>query len=118
MCGDSKSVAIAYYHSDVSYTTLGYEDLIMTPSWRLLGPLEAADGAVLFGVSTAMSLARLGNAVWDSGVIAKADSQSPRSRDQGGAAQTVSSVAPQGPPTRSLHSAGTPVRFPALPRSR
>jgi hypothetical protein len=33
---------------------LGYGDIIMTPSWKLLGPLEAADGALMFGVSTAM----------------------------------------------------------------
>ena len=48
---------IAFYHSAVNYTTLGYGDIIMTPSWRLLGPLEAADGALMFGVSTAMVFA-------------------------------------------------------------
>jgi hypothetical protein len=26
----------------------------MSPSWRLLGSLEAANGALMFGVSTAM----------------------------------------------------------------
>ncbi|MGB9075570.1 MAG: ion channel [Terracidiphilus sp.] len=54
LCGEFKSVELAYYHSAVNYTTLGYGDLIMTPSWKLLGPLEAADGALMFGVSTAM----------------------------------------------------------------
>jgi hypothetical protein len=29
----------------------------MSPSWKLLGPLEAADGALMFGVSTAMIFA-------------------------------------------------------------
>ena len=29
-------------------------DFLMTPSWRLLGPLETANGTLLFGVSTAM----------------------------------------------------------------
>jgi len=57
MCGEFKSLAIAYYHSAVNYTTLGYGDLIMTPSWKLLGPLEAGDGALMFGVSTAMIFA-------------------------------------------------------------
>ena len=57
MCGEFKSFTIAYYHSAVNYTTLGYGDLIMTPSWRLLGPLESADGALMFGVSTAMIFA-------------------------------------------------------------
>jgi hypothetical protein len=54
MCGEFKSFEFAYYHSAVNYTTLGYGDFIMTPSWKLLGPLEAANGALMFGVSTAM----------------------------------------------------------------
>jgi hypothetical protein len=37
--------------------SLGYGDVIMTPSWKLLGRLEAADGALRFGVSTAMIFA-------------------------------------------------------------
>lgn len=57
MCGEFKSIAIAYYHSAVNYTTLGYGDVMMTSSWELLGPLEAADGALMFGVSTAMIFA-------------------------------------------------------------
>ena len=44
-------------HSAVNYTTLGYGDLIMTPSWKLLGPMEAADGMLMFGVSTAILFA-------------------------------------------------------------
>jgi hypothetical protein len=54
MCGEFHEFGIAYYFSAVNYTTLGYGDLIMSPSWKLLGPLEAADGALMFGVSTAM----------------------------------------------------------------
>ena len=54
ICGEFQQFGIAFYHSAVNYTTLGYGDIIMTPSWRLLGPLEAADGALMFGVSTAM----------------------------------------------------------------
>jgi hypothetical protein len=57
ICGEFSSFELAYYHSAVNYTTLGYGDLIMTPSWKLLGPLEAADGALMFGVSTAMIFA-------------------------------------------------------------
>ncbi len=57
MCGEFKSFELAYYHSAVNYTTLGYGDLIMTPRWKLLGPFEAADGALMFGVSTAMIFA-------------------------------------------------------------
>ena len=54
ICGEFHDVGTAYYFSAVNYTTLGYGDLIMSPAWKLLGPLEAADGALMFGVSTAM----------------------------------------------------------------
>ena len=57
ICGEFREFGIAYYHSAVNYTTLGYGDLIMSPSWKLLGPLEAADGTLMFGVSTAMIFA-------------------------------------------------------------
>jgi hypothetical protein len=57
LCGEFPHWGTAYYHSAVNYTTLGYGDLIMPPSWRLLGPLEATTGALMFGVSTAMVFA-------------------------------------------------------------
>ena len=57
MCGEFREFGPAYYHSAVNYTTLGYGDVIMSPSWKLLGPLEAADGSLMFGVSTAMIFA-------------------------------------------------------------
>jgi Ion channel len=57
ICGEFSEFGAAYYHSAVNYTTLGYGDVIMSASWRLLGPLEAANGALMFGVSTAMIFA-------------------------------------------------------------
>jgi hypothetical protein len=54
ICGEFHEFGMAYYHSAVNYTTLGYGDLIMSPTWRLLGPLEAANVILMFGVSTAM----------------------------------------------------------------
>lgn len=57
ICGEFHNFGTAYYHSAVNYTTLGYGDFIMTASWRLLGPIEAADGMLLFGVSTAIIFA-------------------------------------------------------------
>jgi hypothetical protein len=57
ICGEFQEFESAYYHSAVNYTTLGYGDLLMTPSWRLLGPLEATNGALMFGVSAAMVFA-------------------------------------------------------------
>jgi hypothetical protein len=57
LCGEFPYFGTAYYHSAVNYTTLGYGDVVMTPHWRFLGPLEAANGMLLFGVSTAMVFA-------------------------------------------------------------
>ncbi len=57
ICGEFADFRTAYYRSAVNYTSLGYGDLIMSPSWKLLGPLEAANGMLLFGVSTAMIFA-------------------------------------------------------------
>jgi hypothetical protein len=57
ICGEFSDFRTAYYHSAVNYTSLGYGDIIMSPAWKLLGPLETADGMLLFGVSTAMIFA-------------------------------------------------------------
>jgi hypothetical protein len=38
----------------VNYTTLGYGDVVPSPRWRLLGPLTAMNGVLLFGWSTAV----------------------------------------------------------------
>jgi Ion channel len=57
VCGEFPAFAIACYHSAGNYTTLGYGDVIMTATWKFLGPLEAANGMLLFGVSTAMVFA-------------------------------------------------------------
>ncbi len=54
MCGEFHSFGLACYHSAVNYTTLGYGDIVMTPRWRLMGPLEALDGMLLIGLSTAV----------------------------------------------------------------
>lgn len=54
ICGEFQQFGAAYYHSAVNYTTLGYGDVIMSASWKLLGPIEAADGSLMFGVSTGM----------------------------------------------------------------
>ena len=57
VCGEFHDFGTAYYHSAVNYTTLGYGDIIMSPSWRLLAPLEAANGVLMFGISTALIFA-------------------------------------------------------------
>jgi|SRR5579871_4909999 len=47
----------ALYFSTVTYSTLGYGDIILTPEWRLLGALEAINGFILLGWSTAYLVA-------------------------------------------------------------
>ena len=44
----------ALYFSTVTYTTLGYGDVILDERWRLLGSFEAANGIVMFGWTTAL----------------------------------------------------------------
>jgi Ion channel len=57
LCGEFSRLAQAVYHSAMNYTTLGDSDKVMSPSWRLLAPLEAANAMVMFGISTAMLFA-------------------------------------------------------------
>ena len=42
------------YFAFVNYTTLGYGDLLPSERWRLLGPMAAMNGVLLFGWSTAV----------------------------------------------------------------
>jgi len=53
----------AVYHSAVNFTTLGYGDIVMTETNRFLGPLEAINGALMIGVSTAALLAAFQDAI-------------------------------------------------------
>ncbi len=47
----------AMYYSLKSYTTVGYGDVLPSPSWRLLGPIEAAVGVLMLGISTSIIFA-------------------------------------------------------------
>lgn len=42
------------YFAFVNYTTLGYGDIVPNPQWRLLGPITAMNGVLMFGWSTAV----------------------------------------------------------------
>jgi hypothetical protein len=53
-CGEFQRFGPAIYHSAMNYTTLGYGDIVMSPKWRFLGPIEAVNGMLLVGVSTAV----------------------------------------------------------------
>ncbi len=51
------SMERALYFSTVTFTTLGYGDIILDERWQLLSSFEAANGIILFGVSTAFVFA-------------------------------------------------------------
>jgi len=42
------------YFAFVNYATLGYGDIVPVDRWKLLGPLTAMNGALMFGWSTAV----------------------------------------------------------------
>ena len=57
LCGEFAEMGTAFYHSAVNFTTLGYGDVLLSPRWRMLGPLEAGDGMLKSGVSSSMFFA-------------------------------------------------------------
>ncbi|UVJ41765.1 potassium channel family protein [Pseudomonas sp. LS1212] len=57
LLGEFDDFATALYFSGVTFATLGYGDMVMSPRWRLLGPLEAANGILMFGVTTSVMTA-------------------------------------------------------------
>src|ERR1043166_6752353 len=52
-----------FYFAFVNYATLGYGDVVPVPDWRLLGPMTAMNGVLLFGWSTAVIFEALRRAV-------------------------------------------------------
>jgi voltage-gated potassium channel len=51
--GATKSFDDALYFSTATYATIGYGDLPLSKSWRVLGAIEGANGVMLLGWSTA-----------------------------------------------------------------
>ena len=51
--GEFGDWATAYYFSLVNFATLGYGDIVMSERWRILGPVQAINGVLMIGVSTA-----------------------------------------------------------------
>ena len=44
----------AIYFSMVTYTTLGYGDVLLDENWRVLASYQAANGIIMFGWTTAI----------------------------------------------------------------
>ncbi len=57
LCGQVSTLEAAFYFSAQNFTSLGYGDVLLSEGWRLLGPLEAVNGLLFFGLSTAVLFA-------------------------------------------------------------
>jgi hypothetical protein len=47
-------IETAFYFSMVTFTTLGYGDVVLTGEWRSLASIQAANGVIIFGWTTAL----------------------------------------------------------------
>jgi Ion channel len=59
LCGQVSTLETAFYLSAQNCTALGYGDVLLSERWRLLGPLEAINGLLFFGLSTAVLFATM-----------------------------------------------------------
>jgi hypothetical protein len=59
LSGDLPDLETATYFSMTSYTTVGYGDVVLPSPWRILGPIEAGVGILMFGWSTAIIVAAI-----------------------------------------------------------
>ena len=57
--GEFHELYEAVYHSAVNFTSLGYGDVVMSARWKLLGPLEAANGILMLAITGAALMAIL-----------------------------------------------------------
>jgi Ion channel len=57
--GEFDALIEAIYHSAVNYASLGYGDIVMSARWRLLGAMEALNGVLMLGMSSAALMAIL-----------------------------------------------------------
>lgn len=52
--GAFETLEPALYFSLVAFTTVGFSDMVLEPPWRILSAIEAANGVMLFGWTTAL----------------------------------------------------------------
>jgi hypothetical protein len=50
--GETTSFEESLYFSTVTFASLGYGDVVLSPRWRLFSAIEAANGVILFAWST------------------------------------------------------------------
>lgn len=51
--GEFRSFIDALYFSTTAFASLGFGDIVLSPRWRLISAIEAANGVILFAWSTA-----------------------------------------------------------------
>jgi hypothetical protein len=54
--GELRTFEESLYFSTVTFVGLGYGDVVLTPRWRVLSAIEAANGVILIAWSTAFLL--------------------------------------------------------------
>lgn len=54
--GEMRTLEEALYFSTVTFASLGFGDIVLSPRWRLLSAIEAANGVILFAWSTTFLL--------------------------------------------------------------
>jgi voltage-gated potassium channel Kch len=57
MVGAISEVETALYFSTVTFTTLGYGDVVLDQRWRLVAAFKAVNGIIIFGLTTAAVIA-------------------------------------------------------------
>jgi hypothetical protein len=54
--GELNAFTDALYFSTTAFASLGFGDIVLSPQWRLISSIEAANGVILFAWSTAFLL--------------------------------------------------------------
>lgn len=73
----------ALYFSGATYTTVGYGDLVPPKPWRMLAPIEAMTGVLMWGLSTGLFFAMVSRHInrWVSQSVAPARTGHAASRE-------------------------------------
>jgi Ion channel len=74
LLGELDNLYEAVYHSAVNFSSLGYGDFVMSKTRKLLGPLEAVNGVIMLGMTSAVLMVILQQIIKDQrdGIIASA----------------------------------------------
>lgn len=59
--GALPDVASALYVSTISYSTVGFNDALIAPDWRIVAAMESIAGVIMLGWSTAYFVRMLGH---------------------------------------------------------